>query len=49
MSEFDALIITERGGERGAVRFAVRVQPRSSRTGIDGLRGIRARLRSWPV
>ncbi len=48
MSDFDALKITER---EGAVRFAVRVQPRSSRTGIDGMRGdaVRVRVAAPPV
>jgi hypothetical protein len=35
----------------GAVRFAVRVQPRSSRAGLDGLRGdaLRVRVHAAPV
>lgn len=43
-----ALRLTERDG---AVRFAVRVQPRSSRAGVDGLHGdaLRVRVRAAPV
>lgn len=36
------LRVTER---EGAVRFSVRVQPRSSRAGVDGLHGEALRLR----
>ena len=48
---FDALTITERGGVEPSVRFAVRVQPRSSRTGIDGMHGdaLRVRINAPPV
>lgn len=44
-------MITELGGAAGAVRFAVRVQPRSSRTGVDGLHGtaLRVRVHAPPV
>ena|ERR1017187_5496246 len=51
MSEFDALLITERGGVQPSVRFAVRVQPRSSRTGVDGALGgaLRVRVNAPPV
>jgi uncharacterized protein (TIGR00251 family) len=40
--------VTERDG---AVRFAVRVQPRSSRPGVDGLHGdaLRVRVGAAPV
>ena len=40
--------MTERDG---AVRFAVRVQPRASRTGVDGLHGgaLRVRVNAPPV
>ena len=51
MSEFDALVITERGGAEPAARFAVRVQPRSSRAGVDGVHGdaLRVRVNAPPV
>jgi uncharacterized protein (TIGR00251 family) len=43
-----ALRVTERDG---AVRFGVRVQPRSSRPGVDGLHGetLRIRVQAAPV
>ena len=45
MSEF---AVTERGG---AVRFAVRVQPRASRTEVDGTHGdaLKVRVNAPPV
>ena len=48
---FDAVTITERPGTPVSVRFAVRVQPRSSRTGIDGVHGdaVRVRVNAPPV
>jgi hypothetical protein len=48
VSDVAGLAVTARGG---AVRFAVRVQPRSSRAGIDGLRGgaLRVRVHAAPV
>lgn len=51
MSEFDAIAITERGGAEPSVRFAVRVQPRSSRAGVDGVHGsaLRVRVNAPPV
>ena len=44
----EALRITER---EGAVRFGVRVQPRSSRRGIEGLYGdaLKVRVQAAPV
>lgn len=38
-------------GEDGAVRFGIRVQPRSSRPGVDGLHGdaLRVRVGAAPV
>jgi uncharacterized protein (TIGR00251 family) len=44
-----ALAVTERAD--GAVRFAVRVQPRASRSAIDGVHGdaLRVRLSAPPV
>lgn len=43
-----AFRVTER---EGAVRFSVRVQPRSSREGVDGLHGdaLRVRVNAPPV
>jgi uncharacterized protein (TIGR00251 family) len=51
MSEFDALSITEIGDAAPSVRFAVRVQPRSSRAGVDGLHAgaLRVRVHAAPV
>lgn len=51
MSEFDALLITERGGASPSVRFGLRVQPRSSRAGVDGVHGsaLRVRVNAPPV
>jgi uncharacterized protein (TIGR00251 family) len=51
VSGFDALVITDRGGAEPAVRFAVRVQPRSSREGVDGVHGdaLRVRVNAAPV
>jgi uncharacterized protein (TIGR00251 family) len=51
VSGFDALVITERGGVEPAVRFTVRVQPRSSREGVDGVHGsaLRVRVNAPPV
>jgi uncharacterized protein (TIGR00251 family) len=51
VSEFDALVITERGVAEPAVRFAVRVRPRSSRAGVDGMHGqaLRVRVNAPPV
>ena len=42
------LAVTERDG---AVRFAVRVQPRSSRTGVEGVHGdaLKVRVNAPPV
>jgi uncharacterized protein (TIGR00251 family) len=50
-NDFDAVTITERSGKPASVRFAVRVQPRSSRTGVDGVHGdaIRIRVNAPPV
>lgn len=44
----DSFPITER---EGAVRFAVRVQPRSSRVGVDGVHGgaLKVRVSAPPV
>ncbi len=44
-----ALAVTDRGG--GTVRFNVRVQPRSSRSGVDGLYGeaLKVRVTAPPV
>ena len=49
--DYDALTVTGRGGTVAAVRFAVRVQPRSSREGIDGVHGaaLRVRVNAPPV
>jgi hypothetical protein len=46
-----ALAITERGGTARTVRFAVRVQPRSSRAGVDGVHGdaLKVRVHAAPV
>jgi uncharacterized protein len=43
-----ALPVTER---EGAVRFAVRVQPRASRTGVEGVHGdaLKVRVNAPPV
>lgn len=43
-----AFVVTERDG---AVRFAVRVQPRSSRIGVDGVHGnaLKVRVHAPPV
>jgi uncharacterized protein (TIGR00251 family) len=43
--------VTFTGRRDGAVRFAVRVQPRSSREGVDGVHGdaIRVRVHAAPV
>ncbi|MFI5245548.1 MAG: DUF167 domain-containing protein, partial [Gemmatimonadales bacterium] len=51
MSEYDALLITEHAGAERSVRFAVRVQPRSSRTGVDGMHAaaLRVRVNAPPV
>ena len=50
-SDYGAFTITERGGTEAAVRFAVRVQPRSSRVGVDGVRGdaLLVRVNAPPV
>jgi|BarGraNGADG00212_1021973.scaffolds.fasta_scaffold18185_3 uncharacterized protein (TIGR00251 family) len=50
-SDFDTITITERAGAEPAVRFAVRVQPRSSRAGVDGVHGqaLRVRVNAPPV
>jgi len=50
-SAFEAITITERAGAEPAVRFAVRVQPRSSRAGVDGVHGdaLRVRVNAPPV
>lgn len=44
-----ALAVTDRGG--GAVRFTVRVQPRASRSAVDGLHGdaLKVRVTAPPV
>lgn len=49
--ELDAITITERAGASPGVRFAVRVQPRSSRAGVDGVHGdaLRVRVNAPPV
>ena len=51
MSAFDTLVVSERAGGTAAVRFAVRVQPRSSRPGVDGMLGnaVRIRVSAPPV
>jgi uncharacterized protein (TIGR00251 family) len=51
MSEFDALEITELRGSEPSVRFGVRVQPRSSRAGVDGMYAgaLRVRVTAPPV
>jgi len=51
LSEYDALTITNRAGAQPAARFAIRVQPRSSRTGIDGMHAgaLRVRVNAPPV
>jgi uncharacterized protein (TIGR00251 family) len=52
VSGFDALAITDRGGgAEPAVRFAVRVQTRASREGVDGVHGdaLRVRVNAAPV
>jgi uncharacterized protein (TIGR00251 family) len=48
---FDAFTITERGGVEPYVRFAVHVQPRSNRAGIDGMHGdaLYVRVNAPPV
>lgn len=45
------LAITERGGAPPSVRFPVRVQPRSSRAGVDGVHGdaLKVRVHAPPV
>jgi uncharacterized protein (TIGR00251 family) len=45
------LVIKERGGTELSVRFAVRVQPRSSRAGVDGVHGdaLKVRVHAPPV
>ncbi len=50
-SAFDSLTISEHGGREPSVRFAVHVQPRSKRTGIDGMHGdaLRVRVNAPPV
>ncbi|MFI5309937.1 MAG: DUF167 domain-containing protein [Gemmatimonadales bacterium] len=44
-------VVTERGGPERSVRFAVRVQPRSSREGVDGVHGdaLKVRVHAPPV
>ena len=51
VSGFDALAITDRAGAEPAVRFAVRVQARSSHEGVDGVHGdaLRVRVNAAPV
>jgi uncharacterized protein len=51
VSEYDALVISDVGGAAPSVRFAVRVQPRSSRAGVDGMHGgaLRVRVHAAPV
>lgn len=48
---FDSLTISERSGPESSVRFTVHVQPRSKRTGIDGMHGdaLRVRVNAPPV
>jgi len=48
---YDALAVTDRGGPRPSARFAVRVQPRSSRAGVDGVHAgaLRVRVHAPPV
>jgi uncharacterized protein len=50
-SAFDSLTISERSGPEPTVRFTVHVQPRSKRTGIDGMHGdaLRVRVNAPPV
>jgi hypothetical protein len=48
VSDAPGLVVTARAG---AVRFAVRVQPRSSRSGVDGVHGdaLKVRVHAPPV
>jgi uncharacterized protein (TIGR00251 family) len=48
---FDQVTITERRGADTAARFAIRVQPRSSRSGVDDVHGdaVRVRVNAAPV
>jgi len=50
-NDYDALGITERTDGGSVVRFAVRVHPRSSRAGVDGVHGgaLRVRVHAAPV
>ena len=50
-SDFEELSITQRGGGEPCARFAVRVQPRSSRAGVDGEHdgALRVRVNAAPV
>lgn len=51
MTPSGGLVLTERGGAAPGVRFAVRVQPRSSRECVDGVHGdaLRVRVNAPPV
>jgi uncharacterized protein (TIGR00251 family) len=51
VSALDALQLAGRGGAEPAVRFTVRVQPRSSRAGVDGVHdgALRVRVHAPPV
>ncbi len=51
MSDFSAVAITDRAGAAPAARLAIRVQPRSGRTGTDGAHGdaVRVRVNAPPV
>lgn len=51
MNESETFVIRERSAATPSVRFAVRVQPRSSREGVDGIHGgaLRVRVNAPPV
>ena len=51
MNNYDALLISDRAGAEPSARFAIRVHPRSSRAGVDGVHGdaLRVRVNAPPV